>query len=171
MAPRLQRMLADDWELLACSPGKTFVEPGEGATLQYRLELRRRGAGETVEHLVAGRLFPTAEAAEAWRSRGRGRWPVSLDGRDDLRAFARPALLVRELCLVLHAFPLDPALPGLVPATDPCGAHGAPRADAHELGARTAPPGLPCRGGALRAGQRACCGTSWRGDLKPAAAA
>jgi ABC-type multidrug transport system fused ATPase/permease subunit len=118
MAPRLQRMLADDWELLACSPGKAFVELGEGATLQYRLELRRRGAVETVEHLVAGRLFPTVEAAEGWLSHVD---PLAehLDGRDDLRAFTWPALLVRELRLVLHAFPLDPVLPGLVLATDP----------------------------------------------------
>jgi hypothetical protein len=117
MAPRLQRMLAEECELLACTPGKAYVEPGEGATLQYRLELRRRGGAETVEHLVAGRLFPTAEAAESWLSE------VDVlaehrDGRADLRAFPRPALLVRELCLVLHAFPLDPGLPGLVRATD-----------------------------------------------------
>jgi ABC-type multidrug transport system ATPase subunit len=118
MAPRLQGMLAGDWELLACSPGKPLVEPGEGATVQYRVELRRRGSGETVEHLVAGRLFLGAETAESWLSEVHdlaGR----LDGRDDLRAFARPALLVPELRLVLHAFPLDPVLPGLVPATDP----------------------------------------------------
>jgi ABC-type multidrug transport system fused ATPase/permease subunit len=118
MAPRLQRMLADDWELLACSPGKPLVEPGEGASLQYRLELRPRGGAGAVEHLVAGRVFPTVEAAERWLSRVH---PLAdhLDGRDDLRAFARPALLVRELRLVLHAFPLDPGLPGLVLATDP----------------------------------------------------
>ena len=118
MAPRLQRMLADDWELLGCSPGKVLVEPGEGATLQYRLELRRRGSAETTEHLVAGRMLLAAEAAETWLSEvdelaGR------LDGREDLRAFARPSLLVPELRLVLHAFPLDPVLPGLVLATDP----------------------------------------------------
>jgi ABC-type multidrug transport system fused ATPase/permease subunit len=118
MAPRLQRMIADDWELLACSPGKPFVEPGRGATVQYRLELRRRGAPETVERLVAGRLFATMEAAEGWLSQVDA-LAGQLDGRDSLRAFARPALLVREQRLVLHAFPLDPALPGLVRATDP----------------------------------------------------
>ncbi|WP_448621970.1 ABC transporter transmembrane domain-containing protein [Geodermatophilus sp. URMC 65] len=117
MAPRLQRMLADDWELLACSPGKPSVEPGQGATLQYRLELRRRGTGETVEQLVAGRLSSTAEGVERWLSHVD---PLAdhLDGRDDLRAFTRPVLLMRELRLVLHAFPIDPVLPGLVLATD-----------------------------------------------------
>ena len=118
MVPRLQRMLADDRELLACSPGKPFVTPGEGATVQYRLELRRHGAAEVVEHLVVGRLFGTDEAAEGWLAQID---PLAegLDGREDLRAFARPALLVPELRLVLHPLPLDPGLPGLVPATDP----------------------------------------------------
>src|SRR4051794_27533681 len=117
MAPRLEHMLADDWELLACSPGKASVEPGEGAFLQYRLELRRRGSGETVEHLVGGRLSLTIEAAE--RSLSHIQPPdAHLGSRDDLRAFARPVLLVPELRLVLHAFPLDPVLPGLVVATD-----------------------------------------------------
>ena len=118
MAPRVQRMLGDDWELLACSPGKATVEPPEGATLEYRLQLRRRGTAGTTEHLVAGRLFSTGEAALRWLSRVN---PLvdALGDRDDLRAFTRPALLVRELRLVLYAFPLDPGLPGLVLATDP----------------------------------------------------
>jgi hypothetical protein len=118
MAPRLERMLADDWELLACSPGKAMVEPGASATAQYRLELRSRGTGATVQHLVAGRLFSGPEAAEEWLSHVES-MTGRVQGRDDLRAFARPALLVRELGLVLHALPLDPGLPGLVPATDP----------------------------------------------------
>ncbi|WP_448614951.1 ABC transporter transmembrane domain-containing protein [Modestobacter sp. URMC 112] len=118
MVPRLQRMLAEGWEVLACSPGKPYVTPADGATLQYRLELRRSGAAEVVEHLVAGRLVRTDEAAEDWLAR-MDPLAEGLDGRADLQAFARPALLVPELRLVLHALPLDPGLPGLVPATDP----------------------------------------------------
>jgi ABC-type multidrug transport system fused ATPase/permease subunit len=120
MAPRLRSMLAGDWELLACSPGKAYVEPGEGATLQYRLELRQQGAAETVEHVVAGRLFPTVADAEAWLQSVH---PLvdELGDREDVRSFSDPTLLVRELRLVLHAFPLDPVLPGLVLATDPTG--------------------------------------------------
>ena len=166
MAPRLQRMLADDWELLACSPGKAFVEPGDGATVQYRLELRRRDGGAAEEHLVAGRLFPTVDAAQRWLSRLD---PLAdqLAGRADLRAFVRPTVLVPELCLVLPAFPLDPELPGLVPATDPAGARADTRSLAHELGARPGPPGLPRARSSATAGAAACCGTSWRGSLQP----
>jgi ABC-type multidrug transport system ATPase subunit len=118
MAPRLQRMLADDWELRGCAPGKVLVQPGEGATLQYRLELRRRGAGETEERLVAGRLFASVETAERWWARLEPR-ARRLEGRGDLVAFTSPALRVGDLGLVLHAFPLDPALPSLARATDP----------------------------------------------------
>jgi ABC-type multidrug transport system fused ATPase/permease subunit len=118
MAPQLQRMLFDDWELVSCTPGKTFVEPRAGATLQYRLEVRQRGTGETEERLVAARMFPFPDAAQEWWSQVD---PLAeqLRDHDDLRGFARPALLLPELRLVLHAFPLDPALPGLVLATDP----------------------------------------------------
>ncbi|MFP5346747.1 MAG: hypothetical protein ACLGIA_06955 [Actinomycetes bacterium] len=42
-----------------------------------------------------------------------------LEDRPDLVMFSRLAMLVPDLSLVLHAFPLDPALPGLVLATDP----------------------------------------------------
>ncbi|MET0764722.1 MAG: ABC transporter transmembrane domain-containing protein [Blastococcus sp.] len=117
MGPRLRGMLAEDWDLLACSAGKVLVEPGQGATLQYRLELRH-GTGETVQHLVAGRLFTAVEFAAQYQS-DVDLLADRLDGRSDLRAFARPTLLVPELQLVLHALPLDPALPGLVLATDP----------------------------------------------------
>ncbi|MFP5369244.1 MAG: phosphotransferase, partial [Actinomycetes bacterium] len=106
------------WELSSCSPGKPFVEPGRGATLRYRLELGRRGGGETVQHLVGARLFRTPGAAEEWQSDLAGA-ADDVAGREDLRPFARPTLVVPELRLLLHAFPLDPRLPGLVRATDP----------------------------------------------------
>jgi hypothetical protein len=96
------------------------VEPAEGATLQYRLQLRHRGTGGVTEHPVAGRLFPTEEGARHWLAEVDA-LADALDGRGDLRALAHPSLLVRELHLVLHAFPLDPRLPGLVLATDPVG--------------------------------------------------
>jgi ABC-type multidrug transport system ATPase subunit len=162
MAPRLQLMLGADWELLACSPGKAFVEPGEGATLQYRVQLRRRGGAETTEHLVAGRLFPTAEGALQWLSQVD---PLvdSLGDRDDLQAFTRPALLVRELRLVLHAFPLHPRLPGLVLATDP-----ARLVEMLEPLLTSSVPGLllrDCRVEVVRYGRDACVlryEVSWR---------
>jgi hypothetical protein len=42
-----------------------------------------------------------------------------VEGREDVAVFARVADCVRPLHLVLHAFPLDPQLPGLAAVTDP----------------------------------------------------
>ena len=46
-------------------------------------------------------------------------WPDEVEGREDVAVFAQVADCVRPLHLVLHAFPLDPELPGLAAATDP----------------------------------------------------
>ncbi len=43
----------------------------------------------------------------------------AVEGREDVAVFAQVADCVRPLHLVLHAFPLDPELPGLAAATDP----------------------------------------------------
>jgi energy-coupling factor transporter ATP-binding protein EcfA2 len=121
MTPQLQRMLADPWVVDSCAPGKAFVEPETGATLRYRLRLRHRDTGEVVERLVGGRLFTSEAQADAWVARCA---PLAdaLDGREDLQAFARTTSHVRQLGLVMHAFPLDPDLPGLVRVSDPRGA-------------------------------------------------
>jgi hypothetical protein len=86
--------------------------------VQYRLELRHRATGETADGLVAGRMFAAPDAAERWLAQF-GPLAHLVAGRNDQRALSRPVLHVRELGLVLHAFPLDPGLPGLVAATDP----------------------------------------------------
>ena len=121
MTPQLQQILADPWVVDSCAPGKAFVEPDAGATLRYRLRLRNRDTGEIVERLVGGRLFTSEAQADAWDARSA---PLAdaLDGRDDLRAFARTTSHVRSLRIALHAFPLDPDLPGLVRLSDPRGA-------------------------------------------------
>ena len=118
MAPRLQGLLADGWALDSCVPGRVVVDPRSGAALRYRLRLRHRDTGALTERLVGGHLFGSAERADHWLSR---LVPMAdeVEGRDDVSVFAQVADCVRPLHLVLHAFPLDPELPGLAAATDP----------------------------------------------------
>jgi ABC-type multidrug transport system fused ATPase/permease subunit len=118
MAPRLQGLLADGWALDSCVPGRVVVDPQAGAALRYRLRLRRRDTGALTERLVGGHLFGSDEGADDWLSR---LVPMAdeVEARDDVSVFAQVADCVRPLHLVLHAFPLDPELPGLVAATDP----------------------------------------------------
>lgn len=118
MGPHLQRLLAPDWELDSCLLDKVLVDLGGGAGLRYRLRVRQRTSGEVEERRVAGRLLPTVEEAQAYAAR-LAAGAADLRSREDARAFARLVDVVAPLCLVLHSFPLDPDLPGLVAATDP----------------------------------------------------
>jgi ABC-type multidrug transport system fused ATPase/permease subunit len=119
MAPRLRGLISDEWDLQWCTPGKALVQPGEGATMRYRLGLRHLGSGRTVEHVVAGRLFTAAELAEDWLLECVAPLADRAAGRADLGAFRHLSQLDRSLRLVLHSFPVDPDLPGLLDATNP----------------------------------------------------
>ena len=118
MAPRLRRMLADDWELLACAPGKAIRGTRGGGHPAVPPGAATPRTGETRSASSLAGCSATVDAAAAWRA-DVDLLADRLDDRDDLRAFAWPTVMVRELRLVLHAFPLDPALPGLLLATDP----------------------------------------------------
>jgi len=119
ISPGLQELLADDWVLDWCAPGKVLVEPREGATLRYRVGVRHTPSGRVAEHLIGARMFLTRDHAEDWAGRTLASLRASVDGREDLRPFARVFRHVAPLNLVVHAFPLDPDLPGLPDATDP----------------------------------------------------
>jgi hypothetical protein len=121
MAPRLQSILADGWQLEWCTPGRAVVIPGDGVRLAYKLGLRQSASGRTTERLVAGRLFLATESADHWLTHEVLPLATRVAGRDDLRAFRTLGDLVRPLRLVLHSFPVDPDRPGLLAATDPNG--------------------------------------------------
>ena len=121
MAPRLQAMLADGWQLDWCTPGRAIVRPGEGVCLRYHLGLRQPGSGSIVQRFVGGRLFPAAETAGHWLEQEVLPLAARVAGRGDLSAFDILGDIVWPLRLVLHAFPVDPERPGLLAATDPAG--------------------------------------------------
>ncbi len=119
MAPLLEGLLAPGAALEWCTPGKALVEPGSGATVRYRLGVREPTSGRVVERIVGGRVFPSGGAAEDWRERRLMPLTERLGRRADLAAFGSVVDVVERLGLVLHAFPLDPDLPGLIDVTDP----------------------------------------------------
>ena len=118
MAPRLQRLLASGWEVESCVPDKVLLDVERGTRLRYRLRLHRSGSPDVEERYVAGRLFAAAEQAERYAAE-LGSVAAERDVGAGEQVFARVADLVAPLSLVLHAFPLDPDLPGLAQATDP----------------------------------------------------
>jgi ABC-type multidrug transport system fused ATPase/permease subunit len=117
MAEHLQRMLRDDWDLEWCVPDKVAIEAPAGARLRYRLRLRQRSTGSTQERLVGGRLFAPQDDGEGYASRAGELAARSADG-GDIATYGKVVHDVPELGLVLHAYPIDPDLPGLLQATD-----------------------------------------------------
>jgi hypothetical protein len=119
MRPRLAKLLDDGWAIRRCTVARGLYLPGEGCTLRYTVELTGPGSGQPTKHLIAGRVLPGATAAGDWL---RGRLvPLAVEAgeREDLDPFIQPVAAVEQLHLVLHAFPIDPELPGLLAATDP----------------------------------------------------
>ena len=149
-------MLADDWELLACSPGKAFVEPGAGRHRAVPPGAATAGDGRDGAAPRRGPAVPDAwRPPRAWLSDVD---PLAdrLDGRDDLRAFARPTRRwCRELRLVLHALPARPRAPG------PGGRHRPRRSSSRCSGrcSRARCPGCvlqDCRAEVVRYGRDGC---------------
>jgi len=117
MARHLQRIVTTDWELESCLPDKVMLRPEDTTWLRYRLRLRQRRTGEVEERFVAGRLFPGAEQAQRYAAElASAAGTREAAGREGV--FARHVELLGQLHLVLHAFPVDPDLPGLAQAID-----------------------------------------------------
>ena len=102
-----------------CTPDKPVVVPGECCTLQYDFLARDPASGRIVESLVLGRLFADRETARAYMERKLAPLLARARGRADLEAFAEPAAMVEPLPMIVHVWPLDGELPGLLDATDP----------------------------------------------------
>jgi ABC-type multidrug transport system fused ATPase/permease subunit len=119
MRPHLTALLGEGWTLRDCIPGQRLYQPGRGAIVRYALRLDRAGSGEPVERLVTGRLLPRGVDAGAWLAERAEAMAAEWAGREELAPFAVPVAAVAERHMVLHAFPLDPELPGLLAASDP----------------------------------------------------
>jgi hypothetical protein len=102
-----------------CTPDKPVVVPGECCTLQYDFLARDLESGRVVESLVLGRLFADRQTARAYMERKLAPLLARARGRADLAAFAEPAAMVEPLPMIVHVWPLDGELPGLLDATDP----------------------------------------------------
>jgi ABC-type multidrug transport system fused ATPase/permease subunit/aminoglycoside phosphotransferase (APT) family kinase protein len=116
-ARHLQGLLTSEWDLESCRVDKVRLAVESGTRLRYRLHLRGRRSGEVAERFVAGRLFPAAEQAERYAAELAPR--AAQVAGETPRVFARLVDVVEPLHLVLHAFPVDAELPGLVEAVEP----------------------------------------------------
>ena len=117
MGRHLQAMLRDGCVLDSCVADKFVLDPAGGGSLQYRMRVRSQASDATEEVLVGARLFSSPEEAQEYAARAAY---LAQSARRDghLARFARVVDRVPPLGLVLHAFPVDPQLPGLLSAGD-----------------------------------------------------
>jgi ABC-type multidrug transport system fused ATPase/permease subunit len=117
MGRHLQRMLRDGCLLHSCVADKVVLDVTGSATLRYRMRVRSEGSATTEEVLVGARLFRSRDEAEEYAA-GAALLAQSASQDGHLARFGRVVEVVPPLALVLHAFPVDPCLPGLLRAAD-----------------------------------------------------
>lgn len=118
MGPRLQALLvAPTHAVIDCVPGKVHYRGSDGCDLRYAVRLRNRASGALVGATVLGRILPGPDQVEVHRRTRID--PLVSAVRHRLGPFAAAAAVATDLGLVLHVFPVDPALPTLAAATDP----------------------------------------------------
>lgn len=127
MRERLQVSLfgADSrYRIERCNPGQALYLADDGCGLRYELELRDSTGGGPLELLVIGRVFRERAACDSFMREKLEPVVALARGRADLAPFARLAASLEELCMLVHAFPVDADLPALVEVTDPARAVG-----------------------------------------------
>ena len=117
VAHHLRPMLRDDCVLHSCVVDKVVLDLAGSATLRYRARVRAAGSATIEEVLVGGRLFASRDEAQEYADRAAA-LAQSTSPHGHLASFTRVVEVVRPLGMVLHAFPVDPSLPGLLTAAD-----------------------------------------------------
>jgi Phosphotransferase enzyme family len=119
MRGRLERLLWPDGggRLERLAAGKLLYRPDGACSLRYAAAARMPG-GSAREVSVGARVPPRAEAAEALR-RDLTAIADAAAGHPLLRGLAAPVAADPAVPMTVHAFPIEPELPGLPAATDP----------------------------------------------------
>lgn len=128
MAGRLEEALMDPgWRVESCAPAKALYHPGGECTLRYRLEVRHAHGGSLADPLVGARLLGEHAGEMEDVCRRLSQLAERVPAHRATGACPAPVALLPSLAMVTHIFPIDPALPTLIRATDPGAARGAVR--------------------------------------------
>jgi len=123
MKPILQELLIgsaeDSYSIVDCVPGKALYLLDHIINMQYKLKIQDQASNETLTTMVNARLFQ--DLAECKRYLNETLTPIAarMEGRPEIKPFARPVALIEDLKMTLSAFPIDGMIPTLVDATDP----------------------------------------------------
>jgi len=123
MKPTLQEALVGPangrYSLAECIPGKALYLPDHIINMQYKLKIQDNTDNQTVATLVNARLFQDLAECKTYLDETLVPIAARMNGRPEIRPFARPVAVVEHLRMTLSAFPIDGLIPTLIDATDP----------------------------------------------------
>ncbi len=111
-----QQLLGSDASIDGVDVGKVWLREDGTCTLSYQLRLVHAN-GPTTEHMVLGRVLRSDEAASEY-VRHRIRRMTEMRSAEN-GPWLQTSAVATGAGLALHPFPIDPALPTLIGATNP----------------------------------------------------
>ncbi len=123
MTPLLQDALLDSrqsqYSILKCVPGKALYLPDHIINMQYKLTILDNASGQEINTMVNARLFQDLDSCKSYLDQVLKPIAAKMEGRMEIKPFARPVAMIEDLKMTLSAFPIDGLIPTLVEATDP----------------------------------------------------
>jgi len=123
MTRTLQGVLVESgdgrYSITKCVPGKALYLPDHIINMQFKLTIQDNAGNETIETMVNARLFPDLDTCKTYLDQILVPIAARMEGRPEIRLFARPVAMVEHLKMTLSAFPIDGMIPTLVDTTDP----------------------------------------------------
>jgi hypothetical protein len=123
MKPILQEALIGSavgpYLIVECVPGKALYLLDHIINMQYKLKIQDQAGDETLATMVNARLFQDLADCKTYLEKTLIPIAAKMEGRSEIKPFARPVAMIEHLKMTLSAFPLDGLIPTLVDATDP----------------------------------------------------
>ena len=123
MTPLLQDALLDSrqsqYSILKCVPGKALYLPDHIINMQYKLTILDNASRQEINTMVNARLFQDPDSCKTYLDQVLKPIAAKMEGRTEIKPFARPVAMIEVLKMTLSAFPIDGLIPTLVEATDP----------------------------------------------------
>ena len=123
MKQTLQDVLLDkndgQYSIVKCVPGKALYLPDHIINMQFKLTIQDNASKEIIETMVNARLFQERDACKTYMDQILRPIAATMEGRPEMKLFARPVAMIEHLRMTLSVFPIDGMIPTLVDTTDP----------------------------------------------------
>src|SRR6185369_5782681 len=87
--------------------------------MQFKLKILDSDDNQTIAALVNARLFQDLAVCKTYLDSTLMPIAARMEGRPEVKPFARPVAIVEHLNMSLSVYPIDGMIPTLVEATDP----------------------------------------------------